>query len=80
MCVEDLMCQIWCIFHVLFPEEFYLVEIINKQTLYIYKAEKKQNQDVKKNHVVTFVLWSGIKYLTFKQDWKVLFGIDEYFF
>lgn len=46
------MCQIWCIFHFLFPEELYLVDIINKQALHVYEAGKKQNQDVKKNHVV----------------------------
>lgn len=52
MCVEDLMCQIGCIFHVLFPEELYLVDIINKQTLHVYEAGKKRKQDVKKIHVV----------------------------
>lgn len=46
------MCQIWCIFHILFPKELYLVDILNKQTLYVYKVGEKRKQDVKKNHVV----------------------------
>lgn len=52
MRVEDLMCQIWCIFHILFPEELYLADIINKQTVHVYEAGKKRKQDVEKNHVV----------------------------
>lgn len=52
MCVGDVMCQIWCIFHILFPKELYLVDILNKQTLHVYKAGEEQKQDAKKNYVV----------------------------
>lgn len=45
-----------------FPKECYLAGIINKQTLHVYQAGKKQTSDLKKSCCnETFLLYNGIK-------------------